>query len=95
MEVPIKCDTVKSGWSIVYIEGSQVMIFKKYCFFSLKIDFVSANSAFHLGLHSLQSTVKPLKNRYNKGLKDNGSSMKVESIAECSLGAFCNTFDLH
>ena len=21
--------------------------------------------------------------------------MKVESIAECSLGAFCNTFDLH
>ena len=25
----------------------------------------------------------------------NGSLMKVESIAECSLGAFCNTFDLH
>ena len=21
--------------------------------------------------------------------------MKVESIEECSLGAFCNTFDLH
>ena len=21
--------------------------------------------------------------------------MQVESIAECSLGAFCNTFDLH
>ena len=21
--------------------------------------------------------------------------MKVESIAECSLGAFCSTFDLH
>ena len=21
--------------------------------------------------------------------------MKVKSIAECSLGAFCNTFDLH
>ena len=21
--------------------------------------------------------------------------MKVESIAECSLGAFCNTFDLY
>ena len=21
--------------------------------------------------------------------------MKVESIAECSLGAFCNTYDLH
>ena len=25
----------------------------------------------------------------------NGSLMNVESIAECSLGAFCNTFDLH
>ena len=25
----------------------------------------------------------------------NGSLMKDESIAECSLGAFCNTFDLH
>ena len=25
----------------------------------------------------------------------NGSLMKVKSIAECSLGAFCNTFDLH
>ena len=28
---------------------------------------------------------RPLKN----------SLMKVKSIAECSLGAFCNTFDLH
>ena len=27
--------------------------------------------------------------------KTNGSLMKVKSIAECSLGAFCNTFDLH
>ena len=38
---------------------------------------------------------RPLNNRQNKGLKTNGSLMKVESIAECSLGAFCNTFDLH
>ena len=30
-----------------------------------------------------------------KSPKTNGSLMKVESIAECSLGAFCNTFDLH
>ena len=28
MEFPIKFDTVKSGWSIVYIEGSQVIISK-------------------------------------------------------------------
>ena len=25
MEFPLKFDTVKSGWSIVYIEGSQVI----------------------------------------------------------------------
>ena len=32
MDFSIKFDTVKSGWSIVYIEGSQVIISKKkYC----------------------------------------------------------------
>ena len=30
-----------------------------------------------------------------KVLKTNGSLMKVQSIAKCPLGAFCNTFDLH
>ena len=30
-----------------------------------------------------------------KVLKTNGSVMKVEGIAECSLEAFCNSFDLH
>ena len=45
------------------------------------------------------STVKPLlkqplKIDKTKVLKTNGSLMKVESIAECSLAAFCNTFDL-
>ena len=55
MEFPIKMDTVKSIWSIVYIEGSQVIVSEKY--FSLKISFVSANGAdpddvaFHLGSH--------------------------------------------
>ena len=28
-------------------------------------------------------------------LRTNDSLMKVECIAECSFGAFCNTFDLH
>ena len=38
----------------------------------------------------------PLKNRKKtKILKTNRSLMKVESIAKCSLGAFCNTYDLH
>ena len=45
-------------------------------------------------------TVKPVLSGHSKidntkALKQNGSLMKVESIAECSLGAFCNTFDLH
>ena len=45
-------------------------------------------------------TIKPVLSGYSKIdktkiLKINGSLMKVESIAECSLGAFCNTFDLH
>ena len=30
-----------------------------------------------------------------KVFKTNCSLMKVESIAECSLGAFCNTFNLY
>ena len=30
-----------------------------------------------------------------KVLMTNGGLMRVESIAECSLGAFCNTFALH
>ena len=46
------------------------------------------------------STVKPVLSGNSKigktnVLKTNGSLMKVESIAECSLGAFCNTFDLN
>ena len=45
-------------------------------------------------------TVKPVKNGHSKIdktkiLTTNDSLIKVESIAECSLGAFCNTFDLH
>ena len=45
-------------------------------------------------------TVKPVLSGHSKLdktkiLMTNGSLMKVESIAECSLGAFCNTFDLH
>ena len=44
--------------------------------------------------------VKPVLSHHSnidktKVLKTNGSLMKVESIAECSLGAFCNTFVLH
>ena len=50
-------------------------------------------------LHFTQ-TEKPVLSDQSKKyktnvLKTNSSLMKVESIAECSLGAFCNTFDLH
>ena len=45
-------------------------------------------------------TLKPVLSGHSKlditkALKTNGTLMKVESIAECSLGAFCNTFDPH
>ena len=40
MNFSMKFDMVKSGWSIVYIEGSQVIISKKKLFLSLKIHFV-------------------------------------------------------
>ena len=48
----------------------------------------------------LLHTVKPVLSGHSKidktmVLTTNGSLMKVGSIAECSLGAFCNTFDLH
>ena len=58
----MKIHTVKSEWSIVYIEGPQVIFF--FVFLSLKMDFVLANSAdpdemwhhptFHLGLGCVQ-----------------------------------------
>ena len=64
MESSIKFDTVKSGWSIVYIEGLPVIFSEKI--FSPKIDFDLANSAhpgemphyvaFHPGLHCLPKT---------------------------------------
>ena len=63
MEFSIKLHTKKSGLSITYMEGSQVIIVKKILYYSLKINFVLANSdnpdemvhkvAFYLGLHCL------------------------------------------
>ena len=46
-------------------------------------------------IYSKTCLKQPLKMDKTKVLKTNGSLMKVKSIAECSLGAFCNTFDLH
>ena len=44
---------------------------------------------------NFSSKIKRSKITDYAALKTNGSLMKVESIAECSLGAFCNVFDLH
>ena len=47
MKFSIKLNTIKSGWSFLYIEGSQVIISPQNILylFSLKMDFVSANNA--------------------------------------------------
>ena len=50
--------------------------------------------------HTIYCTVKPSLSGHSKIdktkiLMTNGSLMKVYSIADCSWGAFCNTFDLH
>ena len=46
--------------------------------------------------HIVKNCLKrPPKIEKTKVLKTKGRLMKDESIAECSLGAFCNTFDLH
>ena len=58
METPIKFDTIKSRWSMVYIMGSQVINSKNMIFLSLKIDFVLANSvcqSTRLGVSGTQS----------------------------------------
>ena len=55
--------TIKLGWSIIYIEGSKIIISKNTAFLSLKIDYVLANTVnpnemlihagFHLDIHCL------------------------------------------
>ena len=52
------------------------------------------------GLKLFAFTGKPVLSSHSKGdktkvLKTDGSLMKVESIAECSLRAFCNTLNLY
>ena len=44
MKAFIKLHTIKSGWSIVYIKGSVIILKKKNQNFSLKLYFVLENS---------------------------------------------------
>ena len=63
MEFTIKFDMVTSGWSIIYTEGSQAIVSRKYYISFSEDRFALAKSvdpvemphyaAFHLGLHSL------------------------------------------
>ena len=51
-------------------------------------------------IQSIGITVKPVLSDHSKidetkVLKTCGSLVQVQSIAECSVGAFCTTFDLH
>ena len=59
----------------------------------VKLNAWSSGHSEHNRMHT--SLKRPLKIDKTKVLNTNGSLMKVEPIAECSLGAFCNTFDLH
>ena len=47
------------------------------------------------GIYNKFCLKQPLRNRQDKTLKDKCCLKQVKSIAECSHGAFCNTFDLH
>ena len=63
MGFSMKFDTVNSGWSIVYIEGSLVITSKRYCNSNFVDGVCLSNiaysdemphlAAFHLGLHCL------------------------------------------
>ena len=54
-DLTIKFNAIKSGWSILYIEGTQVILSKMLYYLSLKTLSKRCRSlaAFHLGLHCL------------------------------------------
>ena len=88
MEFSIKLDTFKSGWSIVYIESSRVVILNEIVFLSLKIYFVLTNradtdkmqrsAAFHLGLHC--SPKYPFTGSQAANLNTNGFFLWFDTI---------------
>ena len=56
MEISIKFGTVKSGWSIAYIEGSQVIFCNEHCisFSEDRFRLMKQCRPYHLGLQCLQ-----------------------------------------
>ena len=105
MGFPIQIDTIKMGlpFTSIYFKGSQFSIPKNDVILSLKIVITLPKVItipYVYSLRGFKYTVKPVLSGHSKIdkakiLMINGSLMKVESIAECSLVAFCNTFDLH
>ena len=93
-QLPCVCFHVRicdSSASLVQVYGTGAVLLHTKCHFYWERT---------LNRISKYSTVKPVLSGHTnidktKILKTNGSLMKVESIAECSLGAFYNTFDLH
>ena len=67
MEFPIKFDIVKSVWSIVYIEGSQVIISKK-CYISFSGDQFHLSKRCRLLANSAGPDVMPLNAALHLGL---------------------------
>ena len=66
----------------------------------MQLLFTPSSAAIEATVDWEQSTVKPVLSSHSKidktkVLMTKGSLMKVKSIAECSLGAFCKTLDLH
>ena len=54
------------------------------------------NFLFHFDIFDVKPALSGhSKINKTKNLKANGSLMKAKGMAECSLVAFCNTFDLH
>ena len=73
-----------------YRASNQIM---PNCKGSCKIS-VSMHSSLSMN-YSETCLMWPLKIDKTKVLKPCGILMQVKSTAECSMGAFCNTFDLH
>ena len=76
------------------------MAFEVSVFIKIPNQCILCMSQHMTGNYKVTSTVKPVLCDHSKidktnVLKIDYRLMKVESIAECSHGAFCNTFDLH
>ena len=93
--LPGKLDIKRHSPSILYIHHQQLLAVGATKYSSPVYLNENVTSALELGYSVKTVLGSHLKIDKTKVLKTNGSLMKVKSIAECSHGAFCNTFDLH